>query len=198
MFMLINVMEYLGLPECFEDPCGLASSVGTIGILESLARVLAGTRGEELAHDPIWSMLASLDGREPHSPPRAEGLRNPGDRLPAAWLAQLGDEALAPRESDRLAVEALRRAGWPPALLDWLTLVMPFIGWRIARACALESVDEAVRLLIDLPARIYVTKSHIDVVTSIENIRVPVRLAGLDRSPGWVRSIQRVVLFHFE
>jgi hypothetical protein len=198
VFMLINVMEHLGLPDCFEEQCHLGSSVGMIGTLEALARVMAGTRGEQLAHDPIWAMLAKLDGRDAQVPPRADGLRNPGDKLPAAWLAQLGDEALAPRATVRLAIEALRRAGWSSRLLDWLTLVTPFIGWRIARACALDSVDEAIRLLIDLPARIYVTESHIDVVTSIENIRVPVRLAGLDRSPGWVRSMQRVVLFHFE
>jgi hypothetical protein len=198
VFMLINVMEHLELLECFEESCGLASSVSTLGTLEALARVLAGTRGEELAHDPIWSMLADLDRREPHSPPRAEGLHSPDAKLPDAWLAQLGDEALALRESDRLAIEALRRSGWAPALVDWLTLVIPFVGWRIAQACALDSIDDAVRLLIDLPARVYVTASHIDVVTSIESIRVPLRLAGLDRSPGWVRSMQRVVLFHFE
>ena len=197
LLYLINVMGHLELPGSFESSCGLASSTGFAGTLEALARVLAGLRGDELAHDPIWAILAGLDGREPNEPPRAAGLRLP-DKLPAAWLEQLGDGTPVPRDSDRLAIEALRRAGWPPALLDWLQLVMPFIGWRIARACGLDSVDEAVRLLIELPARVYVTASHVDVVTSIENIRVPVRLAGLDRSPGWVRSLQRVVLFHFE
>lgn len=196
IFYLINVMENLGLPECFEERCRLASSVGAFGTLEALARAFAS--GDLPQHDGIWSVLATLDGREPHAPPRAEGLRPPGRDLPPLWLKPINGSDLSLREPERATIEALRRAAWPPALLDWLKLVTPFIGWRIARACALDEVDEALRLLIELPARVYVTASHIDVVTSIENIRVPVRLAGLDRSPGWVRSLQRVVLFHFE
>lgn len=199
IFLLINVMEHLGLPECFEDSCGLASATGAAGTLEAIARVLAGTLGDELRHDPVWSVLATLDGREPHEPPRAEGLRTAADSLPASWRELLGNEDPPALDASHIAaLDALRRENWPPALLDWLRLTLPHISARIALACGLPEVTEASKMLLELPARVYITEAHVDVVASIENIRLPIRLAGLDRSPGWVRSLQRVVLVHFE
>jgi hypothetical protein len=198
VFCLVNVLEHLDLPDCFEEQCGLTSSVGAFGTLEAIARVLAGTQGEELRHDPVWAALATLDGREPNSPPRARGLRTRGAELPPEWQEFDADFPLTLDESHAHAIEALRRDGWPAPLLDWLTLTIPYITWRIAQASGLPEIREVAHMLLELPARVYVTEAHIDVVASMENIRVPIRLAGLDRSPGWVRSLQRIVLIHFE
>ena len=71
-------------------------------------------------------------------------------------------------------------------------------GWRLDRALSVAQEDGSLPAMLELPARIYVTDTHIDLVASIEDVRLPVRMAGLDRSPGWVASMQRVVLFHFE
>lgn len=48
------------------------------------------------------------------------------------------------------------------------------------------------------PARLFVSRTHIDVVFSIEEIKLSLRLVGLDRDPGWVPELARVIAFHFE
>jgi hypothetical protein len=48
------------------------------------------------------------------------------------------------------------------------------------------------------PGEISVTRTHVDVVLDIEQTDLAVRIIGLDQNPGWVRSLGRVVSFHFE
>jgi hypothetical protein len=86
---LINLMQHLGLPGCFEEGWGLASQVGAWGTLEVLARALLGTAGEALTDDALWPALAALDDREP-GPLPGEGFRGSDSfRLPPAWRAQV-------------------------------------------------------------------------------------------------------------
>jgi hypothetical protein len=49
-----------------------------------------------------------------------------------------------------------------------------------------------------LPARVSVTTTHLDVVMALSDLPVEVRLAGLDRDPGWVPAAGRSVAFHFD
>jgi hypothetical protein len=49
-----------------------------------------------------------------------------------------------------------------------------------------------------VPARLYVTATHVDIVMDMEHISMPVRTAGLDRDPGWMPQFARVIMFHFE
>lgn len=200
VFFLINLMEYLDLPDSFEAGCGLATGVGAIGTLEALARALSHPALEVTRGDPVRPLLAELDGRAPGEPPRGNGLRTEGLSLPAAWLRDGDGSVVSGNKRTADLGSHLREERWPLRLIQWLEFVMPFIHWRVAVALAAHD-GEGPDLLTDLlllPARVHVTDVHIDVVTSIDTVRVPVRLAGLDRSPGWVRSMQRVVLFHFE
>jgi len=48
------------------------------------------------------------------------------------------------------------------------------------------------------PGRMAVTRTHVDVVLDLEQTDLAVRISGLDQNPGWVRSLGRVVSFHFE
>lgn len=48
------------------------------------------------------------------------------------------------------------------------------------------------------PGRIAVTRTHVDVVLDLEQTDLAVRISGLDQNPGWVRSLGRIVSFHFE
>jgi hypothetical protein len=48
------------------------------------------------------------------------------------------------------------------------------------------------------PATLYLTRTHIDVVFSLEQIQFDLRIAGLDRDPGWVPELARVIAFHYE
>ena len=48
------------------------------------------------------------------------------------------------------------------------------------------------------PGRIAVTRTHVDVILDLEQTDLAVRTSGLDQNPGWVRSLGRIVSFHFE
>lgn len=48
------------------------------------------------------------------------------------------------------------------------------------------------------PGRIVVSRTHVDVVLSINQIDLAVRASGLDQDPGWAPYFGRVILFHFE
>jgi hypothetical protein len=193
LLYLINVMEFLHLPECFEPICGLASNVGAFGTLEALASALVPDLRARAVADPIWDVLAALDSRKRAEPPRGSYLDCSNLRFPDEWPLC----ADTPFEPDALA---LRHAGWPQPLLTWLEFVMPQIRCRLAQALGSGSPRHLDWLaeLVAMPARIYLSPVHIDVVAALDSIRVPLRVSGLDRSPGWVKSLARVVLFHFE
>jgi hypothetical protein len=198
LLFLVNVMEHLHLPDCFEPRHGLASAVGAIGTLEALARGLCHPANEDVRADPLWALLAHLDGRAPRQPPLAEGLTTAGLALPEAWLrsadgfVDAGDEETAGLRS------ALESEGWPDSLTAWLAFVLPFVRWRLLAALGADDDVDPLGALFRVPGRVFATDVHLDVVISVEGVRLPVRLAGLDRSPGWVQSMRRVVLFHFE
>ena len=46
--------------------------------------------------------------------------------------------------------------------------------------------------------RVVVSRTHVDLYMSMEEIVLPIRHAGLDRDPGWVPELARIVLFHFD
>jgi hypothetical protein len=48
-----------------------------------------------------------------------------------------------------------------------------------------------------VPGLVHHSRTHVDVVMDLESISIPVRLAGLDRDPGWVPRLGRVVAFVF-
>ncbi len=189
VFYLVNLMKHLDLPGCFEEQCSLASRVGAWGVLELLARALLGKKYRYLENDPLWRELALLDNRPADTP----GL--PGDDFycrrdihpPETWQA-------APKQLDSTFLNGLN-----PHLKQWLTLVMPYIRSRLQQALKLHDGKgpDAAEALLLYPARVYVTSTHVDIVLSMEHISIPVRMAGLDRDPGWMPEFARVILFHF-
>jgi hypothetical protein len=44
---------------------------------------------------------------------------------------------------------------------------------------------------------VLVTGTHVDAVLRLQDIDLAVRVAGLDRDPGWAPQLGRIVLFHF-
>jgi hypothetical protein len=187
---LVNVMGRLGLPECFEEGWELASRVGAWGTLDALARGLLGGP-EHLAADPLWAVLAALASRPPGTLPGGT-LRAPeSPRLPPAWQGEADREAGGSPPGGPLL------AGASPGLAHWLKRVLPFVrGWlRRALGPGAEGGDPAAYLRCR--GRLHVTATHVDVVFALDNISLPVRQAGLDCDPGWVREFGRVILFHF-
>jgi hypothetical protein len=90
-------------------------------------------------------------------------------------------------------------AGIDHSLKHWLVLAVPFIRLRLIRALGLDPVQESLQtMLLARPGRLYATGTHIDLVMHLRTVSLPVRLAGLDRNPGWLADFGRVILFHFE
>ena len=90
-------------------------------------------------------------------------------------------------------------AGLDRNLKRWLALAVPFIRLRLARALGITSDDESLgRALLARRGRLFVAPTHVDLVMGLDSVALPVRLAGLDRSPGWLGVFGRVILFHFE
>jgi len=52
--------------------------------------------------------------------------------------------------------------------------------------------------LLRLNARVHYTSSHVDLYASLQSVRMPVRLAGLDLDPCWLPWLGRVVAFTYE
>lgn len=52
--------------------------------------------------------------------------------------------------------------------------------------------------LLHLQAQIAFSPSHVDLTTSLNNVRLEIRLSGLDINPGWLPWLGRVVQFHYE
>jgi hypothetical protein len=83
-------------------------------------------------------------------------------------------------------------------LRAWASAASPAVARRLRLALALESDDpEALWRLLAVEGRLYVTRSHVDLVADLDQVWLPARRAGLDRNPGWLADYGRVVLFHF-
>jgi hypothetical protein len=69
---------------------------------------------------------------------------------------------------------------------------------RIASAFGIGQPREADSLLCVHAARIVTSPAHLDVFFSLDAHPIAIRLAGLDRNPGWIPAADRIVTFHYE
>jgi hypothetical protein len=86
----------------------------------------------------------------------------------------------------------------PPSLLRWLRWLMPYIYARLQRALGLEERQDSARVLCLHPASISVTATHVDIFFALKDLPIEIRIAGLDRNPGWVPAAGRFIAFHFQ
>jgi hypothetical protein len=66
---------------------------------------------------------------------------------------------------------------------------------RVKAWIAAEKVEG---LVVMHPARVLLTGTHLDVFLSLEELPVEIRIARLDRDPGWVPAAGRYIAFHFQ
>jgi hypothetical protein len=78
-------------------------------------------------------------------------------------------------------------------LRRFLHFVVPYARWRLARSLG----DLPLQELLLRRGKLFVTRTHVDLVMNMDQISVPARFAGLDANPGWVPDLGRVVNFHF-
>jgi hypothetical protein len=176
LLYLVNFVAWLD-EEGNEDDAGLPAGWA---LVELLGRYLLGDERGEFADDPLWDILAELDGRR-RGTSAATRLEAAGPlRLPRAWLRRWPPEPAADPDTG-LPRSPEERFG---------DVIGAFVAGQLrSRGIGVSSFT--------VPGRVLVTATHVDVLLSLQHVDLPARVAGLDRDPGWVPALGRIVLFHF-
>jgi hypothetical protein len=95
------------------------------------------------------------------------------------------------------APRPLKLRGRTPLAL-WVERVHLYARARLRLALGTGDVRRAARLLCERNARVFVTATHVDILMRLAELPFEVRVAGLDRDPGWIPAAGRIVAFHFE
>ncbi|MDX6576011.1 MAG: hypothetical protein QOE96_1964, partial [Blastocatellia bacterium] len=84
------------------------------------------------------------------------------------------------------------------SLERWLDWVAPYIRARLHRAFGDPDGFDPVLMLCAQRATILLTEVHLDIFFALSEHPVEIRLAGLDRDPGWVPAAGRFVRFNYQ
>jgi hypothetical protein len=79
-------------------------------------------------------------------------------------------------------------------LRRFLHFALPYARWRLRSALCGASLKE----ILLRSGMLYVTRTHIDLVMSLNQIHTAARFSGLDSNPGWVPELGHVITFHFD
>jgi hypothetical protein len=122
----------------------------------------------------------------------------PRDARPRAEQLAAEMQSYAPLAEVALAAapKGLQLRGRTPCA-RWFERLTAYVRVRLRHALGQRNTRAAVRQLCLLPARVTATSTHLDVSMSLGELPVAIRLAGLDRDPGWVPAAGRFVAFHF-
>jgi hypothetical protein len=221
---LLNVLLALEIYGDFTRPLFRLVNASPWHLLDRLARNLLGDAGSD--DDPLWRLLADLAPtpadaagedwpREWRCPDawlhafaphhdwtwcvRSGRLRV---RHPAGFL--VFDLPAQPDVAQQLRSEMTEYG--PHTLssqpdddpLHWPDLLAQLVRARVHAALAANTPEFSASMLLRLPATVHVTETHFDLTASLEDLPIEVRMAGLDRDPGWVPAAARFVAFHFE
>ncbi|MGW7530847.1 hypothetical protein [Amycolatopsis sp. NPDC054798] len=222
LFFLLNLALHLGLYGDFTTP---TKSGITLHPFELVARLGRELLSEPYPEDPGWALLDALAGDEPSDftpptewrvPPEWLDPFPPGE--PWLWSSARGrlrvrhpagfdvlDTTSPALPADRIRQEfpsvELRQHPLPAPptepLRRWVAALADYARARLALAldCPQETSGD---LLLRLPARIVVGPAHVDVRFALAALPIEVRLAGLDRDPGWLPAAARTVTFQFD
>lgn len=119
------------------------------------------------------------------------------------YLGNLPGALMSQGEPEQLPIETGHFTSPGLACIDPLpAYILPYIRYRLDLSSRLVNQQmlsaEMTNQLLQCRAHIYVTATHIDLVTPMENIVIAARRDGLDQDPGWLPWLGRVVSFHFE
>ena len=118
------------------------------------------------------------------------GDRNPGLETDPVWCVLTELDGREP---------GTHPANLYPHVTLWIEKELPGIRAILHKVLGSPTAEnpEPEKTMLLYPARVYVTSTHVDIVMSLEDISLPVRLAGLDRDPGWMPEYTRIILFHY-
>ncbi|HWA26489.1 MAG TPA: hypothetical protein VG734_12585 [Lacunisphaera sp.] len=173
VFYLLNLALALGLYGDFTQPLRSALALSPWDFLGRLGRRLL-RDDPRAANDSLWLALEQLAG--------------PPDELPESPILPADWEPDPAWSDQRLALPPAARS----SVEDFLTWLIPVLSRR------LESAGVTFPLLLDGFARVVLTAGRVDVHFSLSSHPIPIRLAGLDRDPGWIPAAGRDVRFHYD
>jgi len=203
MMFLLNVALYLKLYADFTVPLTPGLELNIWDFVSLLGREFA---GEKVENDPMSGLLRALAGRKEFEPPGIH-FEPPAEWLiPLSWLDPFPEPFVPTEIVCEGRVQLMHPAGFvisdrpftpvgPVPLSYWLRWISGYIRARLARALG---GDDAAELLCRIPGRITRTLTHVDVHYSLKTYPIEIRLAGLDRDPGWIPAAGRYVAYHFQ
>jgi hypothetical protein len=114
--------------------------------------------------------------------------------------AQLRNEVAPYRAAISFALRRRRvaAAASRSPLGRWTGWIGAYVRARVGRALGVADPAAIAALLCRHHARVRTTATHVDVTFALAALPISVRLAGLDRTPGWIPSADRIVTFHFD
>ncbi len=83
-------------------------------------------------------------------------------------------------------------------LRRWLNWQLLYLHARLKRALHDDTPDALARLVCCHAATLYCTATTLDVYLSLNTLPIELRIAGLDRNPGWIPTAGRTIAFHFQ
>lgn len=138
----------------------------------------------------------------------------PGLALPVwDFLALVGARFIGPSFATDplaglLAELSGRRAGEPPghcfepgegkSLDAWLDETESAVAARLAAAFGKRSREEWATLIFAHTATVRTSRTRVDVTFALNDHPIELRLAGLDRDPGWLPAGGRILAFHYD
>lgn len=134
--------------------------------------------------------------------PRWPGRRRANMRFRVGWgeLASPSSRARsfsASAPGIDLCPEARERLPADPALARWLGWLLPYLEARLALALGADALATVPALVCRHRARVEISATALDVHLSLAELPIALRIAGLDRDPGWIPAAGRSVAFHF-
>lgn len=204
LFFLLNMFLSLGLYGDFTDPARRLRGLSPFELLVMLGRHW---RGDDFAKDPIEPALRSLAGLGP-SERLGRDFEVPVWEVPPDWLIAWEPGSTRVVEG-RFGTSRWHHGGFPvadhwhaarsPAWLRrrWVACLARYVAARLARALGMEDTGQAVAALIALPGEIRVDPQHVEVSFALDAHPLAIRLAGLDRDPGWIPAAGRSIGFRF-
>ena len=145
-----------------------------------------------LFHPEGFSVLdIPLDPNDPARQLRAE-IEKYESVLSGPLNLKLSSAAVANTYSETITRDA------SPQVSAWLARLMPYVRARLRVALDLKTEDELASLVCRRFARVDATETHVDVFFGLADLPLEIRLAGLDRDPGWVPAAGRFIAFHFD
>jgi hypothetical protein len=133
---------------------------------------------------PLWDFLA-LVGERMIGEAFAE------DPLPALFVRLSGRA-----ENEPPGADFEPPTGEPMAI--WLERICHEVQKRVAASLGLEDDCDLRRLLLNHHAKIETTSARVDAHFSLAKHPIELRIAGVDRDPGWVPAGGRSIYFHYE